>query len=222
MYSWAMRSSSSVVTPGATALPASASAPAAIRPATRIFSITSGVCTHGSLPSRAVCLPTYSGRGIDLGTGSVGDSTPGRRAVRTGMTSAYRRGLARAYHEPADAIRFENGATVAAMLSEQTPATSEHVHLLDRMGMRGRRGDRRAADHRDGQPARSRQHPRRAAGRPGGHFDRHRGRAAGGGATSARRRTSPTADMNVHFLAPIVAGRLGRRRRSCGPASGSS
>ena len=77
MYSCAIRSSSSVVTPGATALPASASAPPAIRPATRIFSITSGVCTHGSVPSRAVALPTYSGRGMRLGTGSVGDNDSG-------------------------------------------------------------------------------------------------------------------------------------------------
>src|SRR5579875_765196 len=89
MYSCAIRSSSSVVTPGATAFPASASAPAAIRPAMRIFSMTSGVCTQGSLPSRAVGLPTYSGRGIDLGTGSVGDSTPGDSAARTGMPPAY-------------------------------------------------------------------------------------------------------------------------------------
>ena len=84
-----MRSSASVVTPGATALPASASAPAAIRPATRIFSMTSGVCTHGSVPSRAVGLPTYSGRGIDLGTGSVGDTTPADSAERTGMLPGY-------------------------------------------------------------------------------------------------------------------------------------
>ena len=88
MYSWAIRSSSSVVTPGSTALPASASAPAAIRPATRIFSITSGVCTHGSVPSLAVGLPTYSGRGMRLGTGRVGDNTPGERAVRTDMPPA--------------------------------------------------------------------------------------------------------------------------------------
>src|ERR1700761_9108066 len=86
MYSCATRSSASVVTPGATTLPASASAPAAIRPATRIFSITSGVCTHGSVPSRAVDLPTYSGRGIDLGTGSVGDTVPAISAERSGRT----------------------------------------------------------------------------------------------------------------------------------------
>src|ERR1700758_913250 len=86
MYSCAMRSRSSVVTPGATTLPASASAPAAIRPATRIFSITSGVCTQGSVPSRAVDLPTYSGRGIDLGTGSVGDTAPAISSERTGRT----------------------------------------------------------------------------------------------------------------------------------------
>src|ERR1700740_1592834 len=86
MWSCAMRSNASVVTPGATALPAPASAPAAIRPATRIFSITSGVCTHGSVPSRAVDLPTYSGRGIDLGTGSVGDTAPAISSERTGRT----------------------------------------------------------------------------------------------------------------------------------------
>src|SRR6478752_5830696 len=86
MYSWAMRSSSSVGTPGATALPAAASAPAAMRPATRIFSITSGVCTQGSLPSLTVVFHAYSGGTIERGTGSVDESTPGRRAVRTGMT----------------------------------------------------------------------------------------------------------------------------------------
>src|ERR1700732_1032097 len=90
-----MRSSASVVTPGATALPASASAPAAIRPATRIFSITSGVCTHGSVPSRAVGLPTYSGRGIDLGTGRVGDTAPAINSERTGRTG--RTGIPPAY-----------------------------------------------------------------------------------------------------------------------------
>jgi hypothetical protein len=31
-------------------------------------------------------LPTYSGRAIERGTGSIGDTVPGRRAVRTGMT----------------------------------------------------------------------------------------------------------------------------------------
>src|SRR5271156_4872690 len=83
-----MRSNASVVTPGATALPASTSAPAAIRPATRIFSITSGVCAQGSVPSLAVDLPTYSGRAIHLGTDSVGDNTPGESAVRAGMTAS--------------------------------------------------------------------------------------------------------------------------------------
>ena len=88
MYSWAIRSSSSVVTPGATALPASWSAPAAIRPATRIFSITSGVCTHGSLPSRTVDFHAYSGRGMRPGTGRVGDNSPGESAVRAGMPTS--------------------------------------------------------------------------------------------------------------------------------------
>ena len=100
-----MRSNSSVVTPGATALPASARAPAAIRPATRIFSITSGVCTQGSLPSWAVGLPTYSGRGMRLGTGSIGDNTPGDSAVRAGMPPAYRVRVSGAGCERAAAVR---------------------------------------------------------------------------------------------------------------------
>ncbi|SKT37744.1 Uncharacterised protein [Mycobacteroides abscessus subsp. abscessus] len=58
-----------MVIPGATASPASASALAAIRPATRIFSMTSGVCTYGSPTASATLdLPTYSGRSIDTGT----------------------------------------------------------------------------------------------------------------------------------------------------------
>src|SRR3984957_11456234 len=110
-----MRSSASVVTPGATALPASASAPAAICPATRIFSITSGVCPHGSVPSRAVGLPTYSGRGIDLGTGSVAETTPADSAERTGMVSGYPSpagsGTATAAHEgPARAFDLDRAA----------------------------------------------------------------------------------------------------------------
>src|ERR1700730_3661989 len=100
-----MRSSASVVTPGATALPVSASPLAAICPATRSFSIPSAVCTHGSVPSRAVGLPTYSGRGIDLGTGSVGETAPADSAERTGMVSGYLHpagsGTATAAHERA-------------------------------------------------------------------------------------------------------------------------
>src|SRR5246127_934144 len=119
-----MRSSASVATPGATALPASASAPAAIRPATRIFSITSGVCTHGSVPSRALGLPTYSGRGVDLGTGSVGETPPGERAERTGMVSGYPypagSGTATAAHErPARAFYLDRAA--------HHPAGQHHV-----------------------------------------------------------------------------------------------
>src|SRR5271169_4432882 len=119
-----MRSSASVVAPGATALPASASAPAAIRPATRIFSITSGVCTHGSVPSCAVGLPTYSGRGIDLGTGSVGETTPADRAERTDMVPGYPypagSGTATAAHErPARAFDLDRAA--------HHPAGQHHV-----------------------------------------------------------------------------------------------
>ncbi len=68
MYSWAIRSSSSVVTPGATALPASTRAFAAILPAIRIFSMVSGFCTHGSCPSLTVGFHAYSGRSMWSGT----------------------------------------------------------------------------------------------------------------------------------------------------------
>ena len=77
-----------MVTPGATALPASASALAAILLASRIFSMVSGVCTHGSCPSFAVGFHTYSGRSMESGTGSVGDSVPGFRGARTVMASS--------------------------------------------------------------------------------------------------------------------------------------
>src|SRR5580704_16393908 len=101
-----MRSSASVVTPGATALPASASALAAICPATRIFSITSGVCTHGSVPSRA------------------GGTTPADSAERTGMVSGYPypagSGTATAAHErPARAFDLDRAA--------HHPAGQHHV-----------------------------------------------------------------------------------------------
>ncbi|ETZ99194.1 hypothetical protein I546_6795 [Mycobacterium kansasii 732] len=36
----------------------------------------------------AVGLPTYSGRAIHLGTGRIGDKTPGESAVRAGIPLA--------------------------------------------------------------------------------------------------------------------------------------
>src|SRR6478672_9438539 len=91
MYSCAIRSSSSVVTPGATALPASSSACAAILPAIRIFSMVSAVCTQGSLPSFTVFFHAYSGRSIERGTSRVGESVPGTSGwrVRTDMDQEY-------------------------------------------------------------------------------------------------------------------------------------
>src|ERR1700733_15248451 len=116
-----MRSSASVVTPGATALPASASALAAIRPATRIFLITSGVCTHGSVPSRAVGFPTYFRRGVDLGTRRVGDSTPAESAERTGMLPGYLL--------PAATMQAVDPAgSSTAMAAQQRPARPFDMH----------------------------------------------------------------------------------------------
>jgi hypothetical protein len=73
------------VTPGATVAPPTASAPAAIRPATRMASITSGVCTQGSVLRAGAALPTYSGRGMCAGTGRIGATVPGVSSVRVGM-----------------------------------------------------------------------------------------------------------------------------------------
>ncbi len=61
---------------GFTCRPTSASAWAAIRPATRIRSIVSASLTSGS-PSFGNFLPTYSGRSIPAGTGRIGEIRPG-------------------------------------------------------------------------------------------------------------------------------------------------
>src|SRR5689334_20248452 len=81
---------SSVVAPGLTALPPSCSAWAAIRPATRMASTTSSGCTHGSVFRAGAGLSTYSGRGMDDGTGRRGDWTPGFNGARTGMRPTLR------------------------------------------------------------------------------------------------------------------------------------
>jgi len=86
MNSCTTLSMSSVIAPGLTALPPSASACAAIRPATRIASMTSSVCTHGSVLRAGAGLSTYSGRTMDDGTWRRGDWTPGFNGARTGMT----------------------------------------------------------------------------------------------------------------------------------------
>src|SRR4051812_33967867 len=82
---------SSVRAPGLTALPPSSSAPAAIRPATRIASMTSAGCTWGSVLRAGVGLPTYSGRSMCAGTGLWGVWTPGLSGARTDIPSTLRR-----------------------------------------------------------------------------------------------------------------------------------
>src|SRR5882724_13704807 len=77
MYSCATLSSSSVVTPGEMIFAASAIARAAIRPAIRIASIVSGVCTSGPVYGVGAGLPTYSGRRMFPGTERAGESSPG-------------------------------------------------------------------------------------------------------------------------------------------------
>src|SRR3546814_18393497 len=78
---WQIASSSSVVTPGATAAPVRASTSAAARPATRMRSITSGGVT-GETGWRTTSPDSASGgRGISGGTGRIGLWRPGRMLV---------------------------------------------------------------------------------------------------------------------------------------------
>ncbi len=71
MYSCTIRSISSVVTPGAMIFEPSSMAVAAIRLASRIFSMISAGCTQGSVLLAGRSLPTYSGRGIEAGTDRI-------------------------------------------------------------------------------------------------------------------------------------------------------
>src|SRR5690625_4596203 len=72
-----MRSSSSVEIPGATLRPTSSRACAAMRPATRTFSMISWLLISLPLNGRGAGLSTYSGLSIPAGTGRRGDSVPG-------------------------------------------------------------------------------------------------------------------------------------------------
>ena len=91
------------------------------------------------------------------------------------------------------------------MLSEQTPATSEHVHLLNRMGMRDVvENDECLIIEMDNRPDLINIRGALQGGLVATLIDIAAGRLAG-------RRVGPaqdvtTADMNVHFLAPIVDG----------------
>ncbi|GGU60607.1 hypothetical protein GCM10010502_08870 [Kitasatospora aureofaciens] len=91
MYAWATASSASVVTPGAISFAASSIARAAIRPAIRIFSIVSAVCTSGPVYGVGAGLPTYSGRAMCAGTLRVGDWMPGTRAMAASLAAGSRR-----------------------------------------------------------------------------------------------------------------------------------
>ena len=85
----------------------------------RIFSITSGVCTQGSLPSAAVERPTYSGRGIDFGTGRSGETTPELRGLRTSVSPHCQS------RDAADGPRLSGGRLGPRMLTE--PITTRPV-----------------------------------------------------------------------------------------------
>ena len=76
-----MRSSSSVVTPGAMCSATAAIACAAIRPATRIRSMVSWDCTQLPVYGSGIGLSTYSGRAMCIGTSRRGDTIPGRSGM---------------------------------------------------------------------------------------------------------------------------------------------
>src|SRR3954447_11055249 len=80
---------SSVVAPGLTALPPSSKACAAIRHATRIASITSGVRTPLPLSRLGAGLSTYSGRGMPAGAERRGDWMPDFNGARWTMSPPY-------------------------------------------------------------------------------------------------------------------------------------
>ena len=56
-----------------------------MRPATRMASMTSAVCTSGSVLRAGFFLPTYSGRGMCAGTGRIGVTVPAVSSVRADM-----------------------------------------------------------------------------------------------------------------------------------------
>ena len=91
------------------------------------------------------------------------------------------------------------------MLSEQTPVTSERVHLLNQMGMRDVvENDECLIIEMDNRPDLTNIRGALQGGLVATLIDIAAGRLAG-------RRVGPaqdvtTADMNVHFLAPIVDG----------------
>ena len=68
-----------MVTPGRMCLPTSTMACAAIREAIRIFSMVSADLISEPVNFAGPGLPTYSGRGIDAGTGRCGLTVPGTR-----------------------------------------------------------------------------------------------------------------------------------------------
>ena len=91
------------------------------------------------------------------------------------------------------------------MLSEQTPATSERVHLLKQMGMRDvLENDECPIIEMDNRPDLTNIRGALQGGLVATLIDIAAGRLAGRHIGPAQDVT--TADMNVHFLAPIVDG----------------
>ena len=93
-------------------------APAAIRLATRIFSMISGVCTHGSLPSRAVGLPDVLGTRDRLGHRQCRGLHPGRQRGANrhpaSVTGHQASNTGPAAAAATDAVRYRDGQPTSA------------------------------------------------------------------------------------------------------------
>jgi len=116
---------------------------------------------------------------------------------------------------------FENDATLLAMLSESRPMRTTEGHLLGQMGMRDVVDtDERLIIEMDNRPDLTNIRGALQGGLVATLIDIAAGRLAEHHVGPDQSVT--TADMNVHFLAPVVVGPARPRRRSSAPASGSS
>src|SRR5690606_23203119 len=122
--------------PGWTCLPTSWSAWAAMRPATRMRSMISGVLTSGS-PVLGRFLPTYSGRTMWAGTFRMGETRPGWSSVVMKHESTGQNGPRDRW--PVVVLSQAHAGRTRDGMPQQGPDGT----VRDRAGSRGRAGARR-------------------------------------------------------------------------------
>lgn len=100
---------------------------------------------------------------------------------------------------------WENGANFSAMLSESTPVQAVPAHLLNQMGFRDiEESDDRLIVEMDNRPDLANIRGALQGGLIATLIDIAAGRLAGRHVGPGQDVT--TADMNIHYLAPVVAG----------------